>query len=101
MVKDMEWPAGEPVLVVVDLPPDRDEAERVAERALGTVLGLLREGGPVLLDTTEETGRVRAPVHDRRGAGRRLARAVSRPGGAGAGPAGPGDGMAEAGLSVR
>jgi uncharacterized protein (DUF58 family) len=96
MVKDMEWPAGGPVLVVVDLPADPEQAECVAEQALGTLVGLLGEGGPVLLDTAEPTGRVRAPVRDRRGAGRRLARAVSRPGviGAAAAAEGSADGAA-------
>ena len=64
--------------VTVDLPADPDEAERVAERALGTVVRLLEGGAPVLLATREPSGPVLAPVADRRGAGRRLARAVAR-----------------------
>ena len=59
--------------------PDPEEAERVAERALGTVLRLFDRGGPVALATTEAAGPVTAPVADRRAAGRRLARAVPAP----------------------
>ena len=75
MVKDVERPAGQPV-VVVDLPADPDEAERVAERALGTVVALLADDASVLLETQERSGPVTASVGDRRAAGRRLARAV-------------------------
>ncbi len=60
----------------MELPADPDEAERVAERALGTVVDLLGDGAPVLLGTLERSGAVLAPVTDRRVAGRRLARAV-------------------------
>jgi uncharacterized protein (DUF58 family) len=79
MVKDLEWPAGGAMLVVVDLPADPVAAERAAERALGTAVELLDSGAAVVLDTVEPSGRVRAPVRDRRAAGRRLARAVSGP----------------------
>jgi uncharacterized protein (DUF58 family) len=78
MVKEVERPAGQPE-VVVDLPSDPDGAEQVAERAMGTLVTLLARGGSVLLQTWEPTGLVRAPVGDRRTAGRRLARAVPRP----------------------
>lgn len=77
MVKELEWPAGPPVTVVVDLPADPDEAERVAGRALGTVVELLQRGASVFLETLEPSGAVTQPVTDRRQAGRRLARAVS------------------------
>jgi uncharacterized protein (DUF58 family) len=77
MVRELEHPSAGPVLVSVDLPDDPDEAERVAERALGTVMGLLESGAPVLLGTHERSGPVLGPVADRRGAGRRLARAVA------------------------
>jgi hypothetical protein len=80
MVRDVERPAGQPV-VVVDLPADPDEAERIAERALGTVVALLADDGSVLLETQERTGPVTASVGDRRAAGRRLARAVPSAGG--------------------
>jgi uncharacterized protein (DUF58 family) len=79
MVRELERPSAEPVTVTVDLPADPDEAERMAERALGTVAQLLDRGSPVLLATTEPAGPVTAPVADRRGAGRRLARAVNGP----------------------
>lgn len=78
MVKELERPTGRPVTVVVDLPADPEEAEREAERALGTLLGLLDEGDNVVLQTWEAEGPVTRPVADRRQAGRRLARAVPR-----------------------
>jgi uncharacterized protein (DUF58 family) len=84
MVRELEHPSAGPVTITVDLPGDPEEAERVAEGALGTVVHLLDAGAPVLLGTLEPSGPVLAPVTDRRGAGRRLARAVARAGGAGA-----------------
>ncbi len=78
MVKELERPSGQPVTVVVDLPRDPDEAERAAERALGTVVEWLDRGAVVLLQTLEPSGTVTDLVADRRGARRRLARAVSR-----------------------
>jgi hypothetical protein len=66
------------VTVVVELPADADEAERIAERALGTVVQLLQDAPAVTLQTLERSGTVTRPVRDRRQAGRRLARAVSR-----------------------
>jgi uncharacterized protein (DUF58 family) len=77
MVREMEGPTSEPITVTVNLPREPDEAERVAEQALGTVVSFLDRGAPVLLETTELTGPVAALVDDRRGAGRRLARAVA------------------------
>jgi len=82
MVRELEQPAGEPVTITVELPEDREAAERVAEGALASVVGLLEGGVPVLLGTREPSGPVLAAVADRRGAGRRLARAVHGPGGA-------------------
>jgi uncharacterized protein (DUF58 family) len=79
MVRDLEGPSAEPITVTVALPPDPDEAERVAEQALGTVVVLLDRGAPVLLATTEATGPLAAPVVERLDAGRRLARAVAGP----------------------
>ncbi len=81
MVREMETPTAEPVTVTVVLPPGADAAERVAERALGTITRLLDRGDPVVLVTDEPTGPVEAPVGDRRHAGRRLARASMRHGG--------------------
>jgi uncharacterized protein (DUF58 family) len=81
MVRELERPSARPLTVTVVLPADADEAEWVTERALGTVAFLLETGAEVVLVTTEATGSVVAPVVDRRGAGRRLARAVARPGG--------------------
>ena len=82
MVRELEQPSAGPVTIIVDLPDDPEEAERMAESALGTVVQLLDTGAPVLLRTLEPPGPVLAPVEDRRGAGRRLARAVGRRGGA-------------------
>jgi hypothetical protein len=87
MVRELERPSAEPVTVTVVLPPDPDEADGMAARALGTVGQLLDRGTPVVLATWELSGPVAAPVTDRRGAGRRLARAVP-PGPASHGPAG-------------
>jgi uncharacterized protein (DUF58 family) len=78
MVKELERTSGGTVTVVVDLPADVDEAERVAERALGTVVELLGDSDTVTLQTLEPSGTVVRAVRDRRQAGRRLARAVSR-----------------------
>ena len=75
MVRELERPSAAPVTVTVTLPADPEEAERVAERALGTVVLLLGQGVPVLMATVETAGPVLAPVPDRRAAGRRLARA--------------------------
>lgn len=80
MVREMEGPAADPVTVEVRLPEDEDEAERAAERALGTVMAHLDRGTPVILVTTEPGGARRQAVGDRRSAGRRLARAVAEPG---------------------
>jgi uncharacterized protein (DUF58 family) len=80
MVRELERPMAEPLTVTVVLPADPEESERVAEIALGTLALLLERGAEVLLATTEATGPVLAPVVERRGAGRRLARAVARPG---------------------
>ena len=85
MLRELEEPAAEPVTLTIVLPRDPEEAERVAERALATVVLLLERGAAVILATTESLGPVVAPVADRRGAGRRLARASSQPLGASAG----------------
>jgi uncharacterized protein (DUF58 family) len=76
MVRELERPSAEPVTLTVTLPSDPEEAERVAERALGTIARLLDTGTTVNLATVETSGPVLASVTDRRGAGRRLARAV-------------------------
>jgi hypothetical protein len=76
----MELPGDRPLTVRVALPADPEAAERVAERALGTVAALVAAGRRVLLVTDEPGGLVAAPVGDAGSAGRRLARAVA-PGG--------------------
>ena len=81
MVRELEQPAGEPVTITVELPEDPEAAERVAEGALGSVVGILEGGVPVLLGTREPSGPVLGAVADRRSAGRRLARAVNGSGG--------------------
>jgi uncharacterized protein (DUF58 family) len=80
MVRELESPAAEAVTITVELPGDPEAAERVTEAALGSVVRLLGRGVPVLLATTEASGPVLAAVGDRRRAGRRLARAVTRSG---------------------
>ena len=82
MVRELDQPAADPVTITVELPEDPEEAERVAESALGSVVGLLEGGVPVLLGTREPSGPVLGAVADRRSAGRRLARAVNGAGGA-------------------
>jgi len=77
MVREMEGPTAEPVVVVVSLPRDEEAAESVAERAFGTLVALFDRGTAVFLTTTERTGRRTGAVADRRSAGRRLARAVA------------------------
>jgi len=77
MVRELERPAAQPITVRVTLPPEPAEAERVAGRALGTVVLLLERGASVLLATEERSGHVLMEVADRRSAGRRLARAVA------------------------
>ncbi|HXQ59609.1 MAG TPA: DUF58 domain-containing protein [Acidimicrobiales bacterium] len=76
MVREMEGPTAEPVVVVVTLPADVDMAESVAERAFGTLVALFDRGMSVILTTTEPGGRRTGAVAERRAAGRRLARAV-------------------------
>jgi len=88
MVRELERPAADAVTVTVELPEEPEEAERIAERALGTIVQLLDGGTPVLLATVEPSGPVLAPVADRRRAGRRLARAVARADGKTVGPRG-------------
>ena len=77
MVRESEVRTDDPVRIVADLPRDLDAADRLAEAALGAVLVQLSSGRGVVLETTETTGRVVAPVTDRLTAGRRLAKAVA------------------------
>ncbi len=88
-VTEAERRIDEPVVVDVALPPDPEEAERAAERAMATVSAHLARGVPVLLVTLEAGGRTVRPVLDRVELGRRLARAVPDPGPAGAGEGPP------------
>ena len=77
MVREMEEPSVQPVILKVSMPQDEEAAERLAEKALGSVVALLDRGIPVVLATDESEDNVVAPVADRREAGRRLARATS------------------------
>jgi uncharacterized protein (DUF58 family) len=77
MVRESETRTDDPIRIVVDLPLDLDAADRVAEEAMGAAVAQLSAGRRVLLETSEVTGRVLAPVTDRLAAGRRLARSVA------------------------
>jgi hypothetical protein len=77
MVRESEARTEEPVRVVAELPRDIEVADRLAEEAMGEVVAQLNAGRTVVLETTEITGKVVAPVADRLSAGRRLARAVA------------------------
>jgi len=79
MVREMETPSREPVVVNAVLPADLVEAERAAERVLGSVTGLLETGTGVVLVTAEPHGMVQREVDNVADAGRRLARALPRP----------------------
>jgi uncharacterized protein (DUF58 family) len=92
MVREREGPAAAPLTLRVTLPDDIDQAERVAEKALGTILHLLDRGVPLLLETVEPSGSAKSPVEDRRSAGRRLAQAVGGTGGRQPSPAGAASG---------
>jgi len=77
MVRESETRSDDPVRIVVDLPGDPNDADRVAGEAMATVLAQLRTNRRIVLETSEVSGRIVAPVADRLAAGRRLARAVA------------------------
>lgn len=77
MVRQMEDPSSLPVVLRVTLPHEADARERSAEQALGTAVRLIDRGVHLVLVTMEPSGETVGPVVDRRGAGRRLARAVA------------------------
>jgi uncharacterized protein (DUF58 family) len=77
MVRESETRADDPVRIVIGLPRDLDVADRLAEEAMGEIVAQLSTGRRIVLETTEVTGGVVAPVADRLSAGRRLARAVA------------------------
>jgi uncharacterized protein (DUF58 family) len=77
MVRELEGPRAKPVTVRAELPSDEAAAERVAERALGTVAQVLHTGAPVLLLTNEAAGERSGLVATTGQAGRRLAQAQS------------------------
>ncbi len=77
MIRESESRQDDPIWMVVDLPRDLDAADRLAEDAMGEIVVQLNAGRRIVLETTEVTGRVIAPVADRLSAGRRLARSVA------------------------
>jgi hypothetical protein len=77
MVRESENQTDDPIRMVVDLPRDLDAADRLAEEAMGEIVAQLSKGRRIVLETTEVTGRVVAPVAERLSAGRRLARSVA------------------------
>jgi uncharacterized protein (DUF58 family) len=79
MIRESENRQDDPIWMVVDLPRDLDAADRRAEDAMGEIVVQLNAGRRIVLETTEDTGRVIAPVADRLSAGRRLARSVASP----------------------
>lgn len=79
MVREMEAASAPPRIVDALLPADPDQADRRAERALGTVVKLLSAGNHVQLLTFEDDGLHREQVETPLVAARRLARARSGP----------------------
>lgn len=77
MVREVERPERATPRVEVVLPDDGAGGDDVAARALATLLALLRRGTPVLLTTTEATGRRCEAVSAPAEAARRMARAVA------------------------
>ena len=80
MVREMEMPSAEPVIVRIALPVDQKEADEIAGRGLATVIALLDRSRPVMLATHEATGDRLAEVTTPKDAGRRLASGRSRRG---------------------
>lgn len=79
IVRETEEQSAQPVRVLADLVGEPDATEREAGACLGTVAAYLLAGARVLLETTEQSRRVCAPVTDVAQAGRRLARAGTNP----------------------
>jgi len=76
MVRESERTTDDPVFVELVLPRDPAAAEAQAERMMAGVSECLARLQPVVLATTERTGRIVRPVTDRVDLGRRLARSV-------------------------
>jgi hypothetical protein len=76
MVREMEAPTADPVVVRLVLPVDPQQADELAGYALATILALVNYSRLVMLATTEESGDKLALVTGSLDAGRRLARAV-------------------------
>lgn len=79
MVREAERLVAPTVTVSAQLSDDIEVAEREASRALETVVDLIERGHRVVLETTEPSGRLSAPVASELSAGRRLARAGVNP----------------------
>jgi uncharacterized protein (DUF58 family) len=77
MVREMEMPSAEPVIVRIALPSDQAAGDELAGRGLATVHALLDRSRPVMLATHEPDGYRLAQVTGATDAGRRLARAVA------------------------
>jgi uncharacterized protein (DUF58 family) len=78
MVREMEAPTADPIVVRLVLPVDQKEADDLAGYALATILALLDHSRLVMLATTEASGDKLSLVTGPEDAGRRLARAVAR-----------------------
>lgn len=76
MVRENERRQRQPVSVWAVLPEDPVTAEKLAERAMGTVTALLAAGEPVELVTAQPGGLTRATVTSPAAAGRQLASAL-------------------------
>jgi uncharacterized protein (DUF58 family) len=77
MVRELEQPRQGAARIEVILPDDGPAGDEVAARALGSLLEMLRQSGPVVLTTTERSGKRSDMVSGPADAGRRLARAVA------------------------
>jgi uncharacterized protein (DUF58 family) len=80
MVREKERSTDDPIVVDLVLPVDPAAAEAEAGRAMTALGHHLARGGPVVLGTDEVDGHTVRAVRDRIDLGRRLARAVPRPG---------------------
>jgi uncharacterized protein (DUF58 family) len=83
MVRELEAPSSDPVIVRLELPADPQAADELAGRALATILKIIDNSRQVMLATREVSGERVAQVTGPTDAGRRLARAIGRGSGAG------------------
>jgi uncharacterized protein (DUF58 family) len=78
MVRELEAPSSDPVMVRLELPADPQAADELAGRALATILKIIDNSRQVMLATREVGGERIALVTGATDAGRRLARAIGR-----------------------